>query len=162
MVAPINSRKHYAHNSSAAIASGAIRAIVVTDAVATPAAANEIEQGSVVKAVHLENWLTGTEASPNTSQFTLIVEKVPSAQASATVAQMANLGTYPNKKNILYSTQGILGSSVDGQSTVPVIRNWLLIPKGKQRQGLGDRIVMTILAVGALRSCGLSTYKEYR
>ncbi len=164
MVAVINSNKHYVHSASAAIANGAIRTIEITDAVNATVAdqPNEVEEGSVVKAVHVEQWLVGKEATNTSSQFTLIVEKVPAGQASATVAQMANLGTYPNKKNVLYTTQGILGPLVDGQSTVPVIRDWVLIPKGKQRQGLGDKIVETILAVGALRSCGVSIYKEFR
>ncbi len=78
-----------------------------------------------------------------------------------TLAQSQNLGAYPNKKNILYTTQGILADANDGGPTIPLIRGWIKIPKGKQRMGLDDRIVVNITAVGALRLCGISTFKEY-
>jgi len=34
------------------------------------------------------------------------------------------------------------------------------IPKGKQRFGFSDRFVVTVHGTGALRVCGLATYKE--
>ncbi len=78
MVAPIVSVKHYFHSPSAAIANGAIRALEVIESVNVVAAdaPHEVVEGSVVKAVHLEHWLVGKEATNTSSQFTLIVEKV--------------------------------------------------------------------------------------
>ncbi len=77
-----------------------------------------------------------------------------------TYAQSLNLGAYPNKKNILYTTQGVIGGR-DTQA-IPVMRQWLLIPKGKQRMGLADKVEVTIASTGtAMQRCGIFTFKEY-
>ncbi len=163
MKATINSRKHYVHQTNTAIASGARLSLPIVDSVLAPATATSasVTEGAEVKAVHCEYWLTGNEVSGNTTQFLLAVEKVPSGLVAMTAAQAVNLNSYQNKKNILYTTQGVLSSSIDGQS-IPVIRDWVKIPKGKQRMGLGDKIIVTINAVGKLRACGLALYKEYQ
>ncbi len=155
--------KHYVHQTNTAIASGSLLSFTAVSAVVAPATATaaSVIEGSVIKAVHIEFWLTGNEVSGNTTQFALIVEKLIGGATAMTAAQAVNLGAYPNKKNILYTTQGVLSSSVDGQS-VPVLRGWVLIPKGKQRFGLTDKLIVSINAVGKLRACGLTTYKEYR
>ncbi len=164
MLAPINTVKHYVHRTNVSIASGAVNANTLVDAVVAPATANafEVKEGAVVKAVHLEYWVIGSGTTGNTSQFMGILEKVPVNSASVTSAQILNLGAYPNKKNILYSTQGVIGQAVDGQAGVPIIRDWALIPKGKQRFGQTDRLVWTVGAIGAsVNLCGLTTFKEY-
>ncbi len=163
MVAPINANKHYVHLSNSQIASGAISTIVQVEAVAAPASANsfEVEEGSIVKAVYLEQWIYGLGASGVDTQFFMCVMKKPSDAPDLTFAQSSNLGAYPNKKNILYTTQGVIGG-IDTNS-IPIIKNWLLIPKGKQRMGLGDKIVTYITTLGAaIQRCGFATYKEYR
>ncbi len=74
---------------------------------------------------------------------------------------MNNLMVYPNKKNILFYSQGVIGDLTT--QSIPVVRNWFLIPKGKQRMGLGDKIVETLTATAAvIQNCGFSTYKEYK
>ncbi len=165
MLAPINSNKHYVHRTNIALASGAALNVDVVDAVVAPAAANpfEVEEGSIVKAIHFEYWLSNIGGTGTNTQFAAIIEKVVAGQAPVTFAQMAQLGAYPNKKNILWSSQGVLGTQVDGSNSVPIVRGWILIPKGKQRMGLGDEIVFTLSAIGtAINICGISTYKEYR
>ncbi len=165
MLAPINSNKHYVHRTNTAVASAAVSAHTVVTAVVAPASstAADVEEGSIVKAIHLEYWLSNIGAASTNTQFIVLFEKVPSGQASVTVAQSANLGAYPNKKNILWTSQGVLASEDDGSNSVPIIRDWVLIPKGKQRMGLGDELVFSLVPTGtAINFCGLSTYKEYR
>ncbi len=164
MAAPINSVKHYVQFTNATIASGAASGRQIANAVVAPATGTtaEVAEGSVIKAVWLEFWIVSDEASGTESQFTFAFEKRPSNAPAMTFTNTQNLGAYPNKKNILYVTQGILGASVDGQSSIPVIRQFMLIPKGKQRMGLGDDLVVTIGAVGGISVCGFSTYKEYK
>ncbi len=162
MVAPITSKKHYVHLSNSSIASGADTSFDAVEAVVAPATANsqEVQEGSVVKAVFFEIWVWGSEISGNDTQFLMAIEKRPSEAPAMTFAQSSNLGAYPNKKNILYTTQGVIGGR-DTQA-IPLIRNWLLIPKGKQRMGLGDFISVTIAATGAaMQRCGIMTFKEY-
>ncbi len=165
MVAPINTVKHYVHRSNTSVATGSLRQDDLVNAIIAPATANSfnVREGAIVKAIHLEYWINSDGATGTTVQFIVIVEKVPAGQAAVTAAQIVNLGAYPNKKNVFYTTQGNLGASVDGQSSVPLLRNWMLIPKGKQRMGLGDRIVITMHPIGSVGAayCGLATYKEY-
>ncbi len=163
MVAPINSLKHYVHLTNTLIASGVLLTNAIVHAVIAPATTNpqDVKQGAVVKAVYFERWLLGDSATGNTATFTVIVEKVPGNGTPMTFAQSLNLGGYPNKKNILYTTQGIVSDTADGSNPVPVIRGWIKIPKGKQRMGLDDIINIHVSAVGALRACGIATYKEY-
>ncbi len=163
MVAPINSIKHYVNRNSAVIATGAISNDIHIDAVVAPANAtvSQVLEGAIIKAIFLEMWLTSNEASGVESQFVLTVEKKRDREPNMTNAEALNLGAYPNKKNILFVSQGILNSNtVSG--TVPIIRQYFLIPKGKQRFGLDDQLFVNIAAVGSIQFCGISTYKEYR
>ncbi len=162
MVAPINSVKHYVLNPDAAVATGTIQVDDVVTAVAVPTAIqDEVKQGSLIKAVYFEIWLSGTQATGIVSQFTVTIEKLIGGQPDMTLAQALNLHNYPNKKNIFYTTQGIVNSAANGTPTTPIFRQFILIPKGKQRFGLGDRLVINIAAVLSLRRCGMQTYKEY-
>ncbi len=134
------------------------------DAVVAPATtlASDVKEGSIVKAIHLEYWIGNFSATTVSAQFVAVMEKVPANQAGVTFAQITNLGAYLNKKNILWTSQGVLSPSIDGGITIPVIRDWLKVPKGKQRMGQGDRLIFSIAAIGGiLRECGLTTYKEY-
>ncbi len=163
MLAPIHTIKHYVHKTNTFVATGAIDSQDVVHAVVAPAtgAAEDVSEGSIVKAVYIERWILNSGATDTFNTFTLMVEKMPGNGTPITAAQMLNLGAYPNKKNILYTTQGALGASVDGAQGVPVIRAWVLIPKGKQRMGLDDEIVVTLHSVGSSQICGITTYKEY-
>ncbi len=165
MVAPINSIKHYVHFTNATLATNVVRSLVIVDAVVAPADSNsfDVTQGSIVKAVFIELWVLPTGTEGTTDQFQFMIEKVPSNQASVTNAQIVNLGSYTNKKNVLYHTQGVLGAFSGAQNAIPVFKAWIAIPKGKQRMGLSDRIVATVFTLGtSMQTCGFSTYKEYR
>ncbi len=163
MLAPINSIKHYVHQTNQPIASGAVISIVIADAVIAPAtaAASQVHEGSVLKAIYLEFWLGGDGSSGLETTFTLMVEKKRDLEPDATFANMSNLGAYPNKKNILYVTQGIVPAMLDGGMTIPLVRGWFKIPKGKQRFGLDDQFMVTVASVDNSRICGFATYKEY-
>ncbi len=167
MVAPINTIKHYVHNSQGNIVAGTVNNLVLIDTVsvaAAGAAATDVEEGAVVKAIYVEWWIVNDGAASLTTQFTLSVEKLPTGNPLMTFTQSQNMGSYPNKKNVLFTTQGIIGSATT-QAPIPIIRNWVLIPKGKQRFGLGDRIVTNISNVAGadnLVRCGIATFKEYK
>ncbi len=161
MLAPINSIKHYVNIENAQIASGAVRTTNVVDAVATTSSAEDVVEGSIVKAVYFEHWVKSFAAVGEDIKFQYLIEKVPSGQASVTFAQMNTLDSYPNKKNVLFFSQGVIGDLTT--QSVPVVRQWFLIPKGKQRMGFGDKIVSTLSSTAAaLQNCGFSTYKEYK
>ncbi len=163
MLAPINSIKHYVQRDQASIAAAARDSILIVDATAQNAvtAVNDVVEGSIVKAIFLEYWLHSEAAAGSEPKFQLVVEKVPAGQSAITFAQMNNLMSYPNKKNILFFSQGILGDQTT--QSVPVVRQWFKIPKGKQRFGLGDQFVVSISATSfTMVVCGFATYKEYK
>ncbi len=164
MLAPINSVKHYVHQANNVVASGAILASVIANAVVAPAtaASNEVREGSVIKAIYVESWIQNDGGTGQDNQFNVALEKIPSNGPAMTFTNLVNLGAYQNKKNVLFTSQGVQGASVDGVAAVPVLRNWILIPKGKQRMGLGDSLVLNIGSTGfSLRNCGIYTYKEF-
>ncbi len=162
MLAPISSIKHYVHRSNAAVATGAVLTATLVDVVAKGAArtgAQTVEEGCVIKAIHLEYWICGIDDAV-TSQFAFVVYKLTAGDVPPTATDMANLGSWNNKRNILFSSQGVLPKD-ESAISVPVIRDWIKIPKGKQRFALGDQFSVTVFSVGTLQFCGLATYKEY-
>ncbi len=165
MVAPINSIKHFVPRTNTGLASGAVSAEVLADAVAVAAAGTnifDVKEGSVIKAVWLEYWVAETGVTDSNTQITAILEKVPNGLASVTAALIVNLMGYDNKKNVLHTFQGNVAAQIDGNGMVPYMRGWFKIPKGKQRFGLGDRLVMTTFSSGnAAAICGMCIYKEY-
>ncbi len=137
-----------------------VSTIIVT-AVANPTDNNHVRVGAIVKAVHVELWYLSSAAQPTFQVST--VEKLVGGSGSATSGQMSDLNTYPNKKNIFETSQGLVGDS--NSNPMPVFKHWIKIPKGKQRMGLGDAIVINVAARGEANNdveiCGMYIYKEY-
>ncbi len=163
MLNPIQSTKHYLTRTSGAVNAGTRSAMILAKAVVAPATTNpyDVLGGSIVKAIYVEFWIRSNGATGTGNQFNLLVEKVSSGQDTATYSQMLNLMGYPNKKNVLYNSQGVLSGS--DTASIPIVRQWFLIPKGKQRMGIGDEITLSVAATDQqMQVCGFSTYKEYR
>ncbi len=161
MKSPINSRKHVVQHTQYAIASGATLAFsdCIGNAVQDVNNANEVIEGAVVKAIFVEHWILAGASSAGS--FVAIVEKAPSGVGQPSFTNMTTLDAYPNKKNILLTTQGLVGTQ--DTNPIPIFRQWIKIPKGKQRIGLDDKIRIIIAAIGteALAGCGLSVFKSY-
>ncbi len=159
MKAQINSIKHYVHVVATGIASGAATQFNIVSVVAKGAAratTADVEEGAIVKAVYLEFWVKAD--NPNFTVAGVFV-KMPSGAASPTFGNMANLGAYPNKKNVFEFHQGLAPS---GDQVMPLFRGWYKIPKGKQRFGLGDDLAVKFSFSGSAGDvCGFSTFKEY-
>ncbi len=161
MLAPINSVKHIVNYNLAATAAAAITNNSVATAVVSPDANNsgEVVEGAIIKAVYIEIWITSDDAA---SAATVVsFEKIPAAATPQTYAQSLAMFSYPNKKNIFYTSEGLIPPNV--QSGLPLLRGWFKVPKGKQRMGLGDKLLWNISGIGnGLSWCGLAIYKEYR
>ncbi len=118
----------------------------------------EIREGAIVKAVWLELWITSDDTSQ--SSFTATVEKLPGSGGSMDFAESQALFSYENKKNILYTTQGLTGPFDEYPQMI--FKGWIKIPKGKQRFGLGDSLRLNISAISnGLTACGIVIFKEY-
>ncbi len=117
-----------------------------------------VRVGAIVKAVFVELWFQGEGMASGTS--IAIIEKLLNDGGAPGAADMLNLNDYTNKKNVLWTQQGL--SSDQNTNAVPVIRGWLKIPKGKQRFGTGDSLSIEMLAqVDGFNYCGLAIFKEY-
>ncbi len=162
MRAPIHSIKHYIQTTLTTVAAGATGTVVYIPAVNSTAAnsANEVTEGAIVKAVFVEVWLIGATLD---QFFTAVLTKNPAGVGIPVNADLVDLFAWQNKKNILWSSQGLANN--DGVSgVIPIIRTWVKIPKGKQRMGLGDSFSLAIASRGDddLKFCGIGVYKEYR
>ncbi len=161
MVRPmVHSTKHYVQQSIGTSVPGTPTntALVVGVKVVDKDVVSDVEEGTSVKAVYIEQWLRS--AATAASSFVFIVVKRPAGVQAPTDAELAALGDYDNKKNILFTSQGLV-NDVDS-TALSVHRGWLGIPKSKQRMGLGDIVSWHLRAVGqSINFCGFSTYKEY-
>ncbi len=159
---PINSAKHLVQftggAASVAAAAAVVYELVEAVHVVDKNLAKEVEAGSVIKAVFIELWLyndTDTEGN-----FIVTIEKASGDAPDPTFTNLTILNGYLNKKNILYTTEGL--SSTNKGSPIPVIRSWVKIPKGKQRFGLGDKLKLSLASqTGGAVHCGIAIYKEY-
>ncbi len=158
---PIVSRKHivqftqYTVNSATVTTHVPVKAVPIQDVNSN----FEVVEGSVVKAIFVEMWLLG--AGTFQSTFVVIIEKLPVNAASPTFTEMTSLDSYDNKKNVLFISQGVLAGS--GGNPTPVLRQWIKIPRGKQRFGLQDEINISIAAIGSdnITGCEFEVYKSY-
>lgn len=159
-LSPVNSRKHYFHVTQGTVGLGAVAQLAQITAVVAPDAnlSWEVREGAEIHQVYVEFWITSDDAAQGS--FILTVEKVPSAAPAMTYANSIALTDYPNKKNILYTTMG-LNNPTTGPAT-PVIRQWVAIPKGKRRMGLGDKIVVNLSGItNGVNYCGFLLFKEF-
>ncbi len=162
MKAPISSQKHYVQMSLTPVTTGARinNPLAIARESTSADLVDEVTEGSVIKAIYIELWIQGTSG---TQTSIVILEKAVAGAVGAAFANMAGLGTYLNKKNVLFTHQGITGNDgVSGPQNI--MRGWYKIPKGKQRMGLGDRLVLSVAnqtSGGDINFCGFAIYKEY-
>ncbi len=159
----IKSKKHIFQISQSTVAQAAVASTVfVTAQEATSTTPDAVEEGAIVKACYVEFWASQDSAS-TVGSYTVVLMKVIAQSPTPTTTNMAALHDYNGKKNIFFTGQGLLTPNDGGQ--VPVLRGWYKIPKGKQRFGLNDRMVVTIRNNNAtaidINFCGLVIYKEY-
>ncbi len=157
----IQSEKHYVQFAQSTLAVNSLvqKIAVVAVAVVNKDFQNEVEEGSIIKAVYFEMWVKSTSTGQDFGVAT--VEKIPGAGDTQTFTESNNLNVYNNKKNILWTFEGLYPSST--VNPIPIIRAWIKIPKSKQRFGLNDKLVINLSTGSAsLLNCGFMTYKEYK
>ncbi len=156
----IASRKHIVQQSITQVTTGTVFTIEPVRATSTQTVDDpaEIIEGNVVKAIFVEIWIMGTF---NLGSFVVMLEKAPAAVSDPTFTEMSTLDAYDNKKNILFTSQGLMAE--DNQNPTPVLRQWIKIPKGKQRFGLRDKIKINLASLTGedLQFCGFQLYKSY-
>ncbi len=162
MVRPmVHSTKHYVQFAIDQIVTATRQNVVLANSVESTVAdaSFEVAEGSSIKAIYVELWL---QNQGTLGESIVTLTKDPVADTGPSFAEMATLFSYNNKKNILFTHQGL--TSNDGVSgPVNVMRGWYKIPKSKQRFGLGDKINLNISNTSSndLNRCGFAVYKEY-
>ncbi len=159
MKALVHSETRRIQVSLATVAEGVNLATTIVEAVdmGNVDTATEVANGATVKAVYVEMWVRSGEVSPGSALLTLV--KTVDSQPF-TFADQTALNDYNNKKNIFYHTQGLTN---DGAAdAIPFLRGWFKIPKGKQRFGQGDRLILGIAAQALdAHICGHMVFKVY-
>ncbi len=157
----IHSVKHYVQitRSSVATVTRNNESLIIAVEGTVANLVDEVVEGAIVKAIYIELW---TLNSSNDGSEVIVLVKEPKDSIGISFTNMNALGTYNNKKNILFTHQGLSSNNGVG-NPINVMRGWYKIPKSKQRFGLGDTLVLTISNSGAsaLEYCGFATYKEY-
>ncbi len=162
MVRPmVHSIKHYVQITLSTVLTLARNSEILITSVGRQDAnvGTEVTEGSTIKAVWLELWAEGTTLD---QFYTFMIVKLPGGLGNPTFAEMTDLYTWDNKKNILYTSQAL--ASNDGiANPIPLYKGWIKIPKSKQRFGLGDTLSFLLASRGTdeIKYCGFATYKEY-
>ncbi len=161
MKPPIHSVKHYVQITRSQVLTVARNVEPLASAlnVSDVNLVDEVQEGSLIKAVYVELWILN---EGNAGSDVVVLIKSPSGVSAPNFTEMNSLGTFLNKKNILFTHQGL--SNNDGIDPPQMImRAWYKIPKSKQRFGLGDKLHLVISNSGAnaAQYCGFATYKEY-
>ncbi len=158
----ISSKKHYVQISQSTVSQAALVNTELVDAIeGAHSSPTHIAEGNVVKAVWIEFWL-GTASATVVGSYTVVVYKNPGSGHGLTAGEAAALHDYTNKKNIFYASQA-LSPPTDG-GLVCVLKQWIKIPKGKQRFGLADRFTIGVRNNNAtaidLNFCGMAVFKS--
>jgi len=154
----INSEKHIVQIGFNQAAIAAVSTTGLISSNRNPSNSRHVRIGAVVKAIYVELWFLGEGNAVGTS--IAMIEKLIGDGPAPTTPDMLALHDYANKKNMLWTHQGL--TSETNANAVPVIRGWLKIPKGKQRFGQGDSLELNLQAqVIDFNFCGLAIFKEY-
>jgi len=159
--AMVHSTKHYAQMTFTPVTAASTVVFTVADAVNRVSANTSVEvaEGSTIKAVYCEVWAVHSAVD---GFFTAAIAKLPGGVGNILQADLVDLFAYDNKKNILFTSQG-LSPQESTQGPLPIYRGWIKIPKSKQRFGLGDRFQFALSNRGTdtTNMCGIFIYKEY-
>ncbi len=161
MKAVIRSTKHIIQFSGTTVAAGAVTNNTLAQGIDVVAAATvqHVLTGSSIKAIYIELWLMSLTTSFGNAIVTL--EKIPTNGINPVFGNMTALFSYQNKKNILNITMGLVPGN-DDASPIKLMGGWYKIPKGKQRFGLNDRLMLNVASpISGLNICGFALYKSY-
>jgi len=157
----IKSRKHLVQLPFNQLSTGTAENNLLLESVAVTAknTPREVEEGAIVKAIFVELWL---QNSANDGHSVVTLSKQTDSGLGPTFAELATLDTWGNKKNILFTHEGLTSNDGVG-NPVRIMYSWFKIPKTKQRMGLGDILSLSISNPSSnnLNRCGLAIYKEY-
>ncbi len=155
--------KHIVDNNSTVSAGVTLPTVLILGRDAPViAATREVETGSKVHGIFLNVQIQGNQiSSGGIPNIYMAVYKskggnIPTIDPTAT-------GSNPDKSNIIHQEMGMFQSdSVDGNPKT-LFKGVIVIPKGLQRFGLDDELVMTLRSTAInYKNCSQCIYKEFR
>ncbi len=157
----IRSTKHFIQFSGTTVAAGAVtnNQLALGIDIVAAATPSHVLTGSTIKAVYIELWVLSLTTGFGNAIVTL--EKIPTNGINPVFGNMTALFSYQNKKNILNTTMGLTSGTTAG-SPVKLMGGWYKIPKGKQRFGLNDRLMLNVASpINGANLCGVVIFKSY-
>ncbi len=159
----INSNKNVVSNFTAG-AAGAKTAILIAEAQdsATLAVTQDVERGSVIKAIWVEFWATASEviADAITSGVDMYLFKNPGSNLTSPIP--GTIGSSNEKKFIFKTWKGIIASRAQGYPPYSW-KGWVKIPKRYQRMGANDLWQIIFQSTGSnVLVCSNFIYKWYK
>ncbi len=160
MKAIINSEKRIVQQTLSTVNEGVTQTALVVECKqdVNPSSPQEVSPGTVVKAVYVEMWFFGLGQQQSTT--TTVFGKLVGTEPTISSVEMGDLNAYAGKKNLFEIHQGLVGDV--NSNPIPFYRDWIKIPKGKQRMGIGDRLFLAVKGItDDTQFCGLYIYKAY-
>ncbi len=154
----IKSRKRIVQLTTTTASFGTTNNETITFAVQEPDNTNpkECNVGVVIQAIYVEIWAMCAAAQPGAANLTL--EKRVSGLPNMSHTSALALDGYGNKNNIFKIHQGLIPDA--NSNPIPVLREWIMIPKGKQRMSLNDAWVLNVAAIiDDVEYCGFFQFK---
>ncbi len=149
----INTRKEIVDSVNLAVSAGVTTTIVLATTVNDYiGAVGTVEVGSVIKWVYLFCQILPATGTANVDFY---VAKLP--PGVVTPVPGATGGT-PSRKFILHEEKGIPGNAADGAYPL-TFKGVIKIPRGRQRMGEDDRIVLLVRGADQYNQCSKAIYK---
>ncbi len=152
---PINSVKNILDATALTVSAGVITTVDLMTVVNDYAGgAIEVPVGAVVRGVYLF-----FQIQPQTLKVAIeaYVAKVP---PGLTLPVPGATGGDSGRRFILHEEKGIPGPSNNG-SPPSTFRGYVKLPRGRQRVGESDRLVLRVSSAGAYDMCAKAIYKWY-
>ncbi len=152
---PVNSVKNILDGTFLGVAAGVITtADVITNVNTYAGGAIEVPTGAVIRGIYL---FVQIQPQAVASQVDMYVGKFP---PGSVLPVPGATGGNVNRRFILHEEKGIPGAANNG-SPPHTFRGYVKLPRGRQRIGETDRIVVRISSATAYDACVKSIYKWY-
>ncbi len=149
----INTRKEIVDAVNLGVGAGMTTTIVLATTVNDyTGVTGTVEVGSVIKWVYLFCQILPTAGTSNVDFY---IAKLPAGVVTPTPG--ATGGT-PGRKYILHEEKGIPGNAADGAYPL-TFKGVIKIPRGRQRMGEDDRIVLLVRGADIYNQCSKAIYK---
>ncbi len=154
----IHSRKEIVDSTNLAVAAATNTVVTLCTAVDNYVGATATcATGSIIKSVYLfQQIISGDSGVANADWFFV---KAPSDVVDSLPVPGATGGNQ-NRKWILHEEKGIPGNALDGAYPL-TFKGVIKIPRGRQRMGEGDKIVIKMRSADIYNACTKAIYKVY-